>query len=66
MDIEYPLSDSDIFDIYFINIDNVGEYYDKKDEKFYATVCSGPNEFISPLNQKQVIEIIEKARKDIS
>lgn len=65
MDINYKLSDSDIFEICFFNIDNVGEYYDKSDGTFYGTVCSGPNEYISPLNQKQIIAKIEEARKSL-
>jgi len=65
LDIKYRMSDSDVFEIYFINIDNVGEYFDKDDSKFYGTVCSGPNEYISPLTQKEIIALIEKARKSL-
>jgi hypothetical protein len=63
---KYPLSDSKQIDVAFYQISFVGEYTDI-DGTRYATIGSGPHEFISPLDQKRVEELIdEEAHKSIS
>lgn len=58
--IEYPMSDCRVDYRYFINIDNLGEYEDKKGGTNYGTVVSGGMEFITALPLKELINLVSE------
>lgn len=58
MGVDYPMTDCDIKHRYFINIDSVGEYFDKMDRVTYGTVCSGGSEFITTLSLEDLLNKI--------
>ena len=66
LQIKYPLEDSKVIDVTFYQVSFIGEYTDIDGSK-YATIGSGPHEFISPYSKEKVEKVIdEETHKSIS
>lgn len=58
LDIDYDLSDCEVRDIIFFNIDAICEYCEENTNRKFTSIFAGGNEFICVLQQDKVLEKI--------